>query len=296
MLGEDHADVHSPEPKFGPVLACAINISEGRDGSVIDALRRAAGTHLLDLHADIHHNRSVLTLAGTDVEEAARQVVGAAVGLVDIRHHSGAHPRLGAVDVVPFTPLGSSALDDAVSARDRFAGWAAAELDLPCFLYGPERSLPDVRRSAFTALLPASGPDHPHPTAGAVAVGARGPLVAYNLWLPPRSGVELARKVAAAVRGPAIRALGFDLGGRGQVSCNLTDPLAVGPDAAFDAVATHAEVDRAELVGLVPARVLEAIPSPRWEALDLSPSRTIEARLQQAGLDDAGRGERWPRW
>ena len=274
------------------MLGCAVNVSEGRDRSVIDALRRAGGRHLLDLHVDVHHHRSVLTLAGEDVEDAARQVVSAAVGLIDIRSHAGAHPRLGAADVVPFTPLGSSTLHEAVSARDRFARWAAAELGLPCFLYGPERSLPDVRRSAFTALVPAIGPDHPHPTAGATAVGARGPLVAYNLWLAPGSGVELAREVAAAVRGPAIRALGLYLGGRAQVSCNLTDPLALGPDAAFDAVAMHAEVDRAELVGLVPAGVLEAIPSSRWEGLDLHPSRTIEARLRQAGLDEPGRGGR----
>lgn len=266
------------------MLGCAINVSEGRHRPVIDALRLAGGRHLLDVHSDAHHHRSVLTLAGPDVEEAVRQVVAAAVGLIDIRSHAGAHPRLGAADVVPFMPLASSSLDDAVSARDRLARWAADALGLPCFLYGPERPLPEVRRTAFVSLSPVTGPHHPHPTAGAMAVGARGPLVAYNLWLAPGSGVDLARKVAAAIRGPAIRALGLGLGDRAQVSCNLIDPLAVGPDAAFDAVATRAEVDRAELVGLLPARVLETIPSSRWETLDLSPSRTIEARLEQAGL------------
>lgn len=274
------------------MLGCAINVSEGTDRALIGALAEAGQENLLDVHSDFHHNRSVLTLAGPGVEDAARRLVAAAVGLIDIRRHSGAHPRLGAADVVPFAPLGSSTLGHAVAARDRFARWAAVELGLPCFVYGPERSLPDVRRSAFATVVPSTGPRHPHPTAGAVAVGARGPLVAYNLWLAPGSRVELARKVAAAVRGPAIRTLGLEVGGQAQVSCNLIEPLAVGPDAAFDAVARHAEVERAELVGLAPAEVLRAIPSSRWEALDLSPSRTIEARLRQAGFDEPGRGGR----
>ncbi len=269
-----------------------MNVSEGRDPSLIAALADAAGPALLDVHSDPHHHRSVFTLAGPGVEEGARRLARVAVDRVDLRSHRGAHPRLGALDVVPFVALAGSSPGDAVAARDRFAHWAADELKVPCFLYGPERALPTVRREAFSSLHPDAGPGRPHPSAGAVAVGARGALVAYNLWLAPGSGLDLARKVAAAVRGPAIRALGLSLRHRAQVSCNLIDPLAVGPDAAFDAVAMHAEVDRAELVGLLPARVLEAIPSSRWEALDLSPSRTIEARLRQAGFDDPDRGGR----
>jgi glutamate formiminotransferase len=193
--------------------------------------------------------------------------------------------------VVPFAPLEGSSSDDALLARDRFARWTADSLGVPCFVFGPERSLSDIRRRAFTTSLgPDTGPGRPHPSAGALCVGARGLLVAYNLWLAPGSDVEVAREVATAIRAPGIRALGLDLDGRAQVACNLIDPLVVGPDAVFDAVARHVRVARAELVGLVPARVLEAIPSSRWPALDLSPSRTIEARLEQAGLDDAGRG------
>lgn len=274
------------------MLACVINVSEGRDRAVIEALRLAGGSHLLDLHADSDHHRSVLTLAGPDVEDAARRVVSASLAHVDLRTHRGAHPRMGAADVVPFTPLAGASVHDAVAARGRLARWAADELGLPCFLYGPERSLPEIRRNAFAALAPDTGPTHPHPTGGATAVGARGPLVAYNLWLGPGSGPDVARTVATAVRGPGIQALGLQIGDRAQVSCNLVDPLAVGPDAAFDAVAEHAEVARAELVGLVPARVLEAIPSHRWQVLDLGPTRTIEARLEEAGLDGAGRGGR----
>ena len=189
----------------------------------------------------------------------------------------GAHPRLGVVDVVPFAPLSGSALTDAVAARDRFAGWAAAELGLPCFVYGPERSLPDVRRAAFSTLVPDAGPPVAHPTAGAVCVGARPVLVAYNVWLT--GGLAEARRVAAAVRGPYVRALGLDVGGRAQVSMNLVDPFVVGPEAAYDTVAAHAAVEGAELVGLVPEDVVATVGRRRWAELDLDPSRTIEARL-----------------
>lgn len=257
---------------------------------MLRALGVAAGSHLLDRHTDPHHHRSVLTLAGPRVEEAARRVVSEAVARIDLRTHHGTHPRLGAADVVPFTPLEGSTFDDAVAARDRFARWAGDSLGVPCFVFGPERSLPDIRRGAFTSLAPTTGPDRPHPSAGASSVGARGLLMAYNLWLASGVDAQAARQVAAAIRGPGIRALGLDLDGAAQVSCNLIDPLAVGPDAAFDAVARHVPIARAELVGLVPARVLQAIPSQRWRTLDLSPSRTIEARLAKAGLDVAGRG------
>jgi glutamate formiminotransferase len=262
------------------VLECVINVSEGRRPEVIDAIAAAGGSCLLDVHSDPHHHRSVLTLAAAEgLEDAVRQVAAEAVRRIDLRGHAGAHPRLGAVDVVPFVPLAGATLADAVAARDRFAAWAADELRLPCFLYGPERSLPDVRKHAFAALEPDAGPPVPHPTAGAACVGARPVLVAYNVWLAEGADVALARSVAAAVRGPAVRALGLDVGGRAQVSMNLVDPLALGPDRAYDEVAARAPVDRAELVGLVPAAVLRAVGAQRWDELDLDPSATIEARL-----------------
>jgi glutamate formiminotransferase len=267
------------------VLECIVNVSEGRDGRLIDALAGAAGRCLLDVHADPFHHRAVLTLAGADVEERARAVARQAVLRIDLRGHAGAHPRLGAVDVVPFVPLEGAALDDAVAARGRFAAWAADALDVPCFLYGPERALPAVRREAFRTLLPDTGPPRPHPTAGAMCVGARPVLVAYNLWLAAGTSLETARQVAAAVRGPSVRALGLDVGGTKQVSLNLVEPMSVTPADAYDAVAAQAGVERAELVGLVPAAVLEQIPRRRWAELDLDPSRTIETRLAEAGAD-----------
>ncbi len=132
--------------------------------------------------------------------------------------------------------------------------------------------------------MPAAGPAVPHPTAGAAAVGARPILLAYNLWLA-EPDLAAARAVAGAIRGPGIRALGLAVGASVQVSCNLIAPWVVGPGAAFDAVASRAAVARAELVGLAPRAILDAEPRHRWPELDLDPSKTIEARLEQAGLD-----------
>lgn len=274
---------------MGAVLACVVNISEGRDLGVVDAIAAAAGDHLLDAHHDPWHHRSVLTLAGPEVEDATRAVAVAAVDRLDIRAHEGVHPRLGVLDVVPFVPLANARLEEAVGARDRFARWLGAELGVPAFFYAPERSLPDVRRRAFVDLAPDAGPDVAHPTAGASCVGARGALVAYNLWL---AGADLAtaRAIAAAIRSSSVRALAFPVGDHVQVSCNLVDPERHTPDAVFDAVAARAPVARAELVGLLPRAVLERVPVPRWAALDLDPSKTIEARLEQAGLDGGSGG------
>ncbi|HUR18203.1 MAG TPA: hypothetical protein VMZ51_04615 [Acidimicrobiales bacterium] len=280
------------------MLECVVNVSEGRDAAVIEALRQAGGPSLLDVHSDADHHRSVLTLAGGGLEEAVRRVAAAAVSAIHIGIHEGVHPRMGAVDVVPFAPLVGSDLADAVAARDRFAEWAAVELSVPCFLYGPERTLPELRRSAFAGLVPHTGPPQPHPTAGAIAVGARPVLVAYNLWLASGATLEQARDVARAIRGPAVRALGLRVHGAVQVSCNLVDPLVFGPEAAYDAVAARVPVARAELVGLAPEAVVSAVPAGRRPELDLDSPRTIEARLLRAGLDvgrsgaSTGRGRR----
>lgn len=262
----------------GPVLECVVNISEGRDLATVEAIAAAAGRDLLDVHTDPHHHRSVLTLVG---EDAPRAVAAEACSRLDLRAHRGVHPRIGVVDVVPFVPLGEAELADAVAARDRFGAWSAAELGLPGFAYGPERSLPDVRRHAFAGLDPTWGPRLPHPSAGAVAVGARPLLVAYNAWLA-EPDLALAHRVATAVRRPGIRTLGLAVGDRVQVSMNLVDPLVVGPAAAADAVAAHAAVAGFELVGLVPRATLDAITPDRWAALDLAEDRTIEARLALA--------------
>jgi glutamate formiminotransferase len=261
-------------------LLCAMNLSEGRRPALVDAIAAAGGAAVLDVHTDADHNRAVVTLAG---EEAVQAVAAEAVARLDLRDHVGVHPRLGVVDVVPFAPVVAGPLDAAVAARDRFARWAGEALGLPCFLYGPERSLPDVRRAAFTTLPPETGPDQPHVTAGACVVGARGPLVAYNLWLAD-ADLATARAVAASLRSSAVRALGFPVAGHVQVSCNLVDPGSVGPAAVHDAVAAQVAVARAELVGLLPASVLASIPRARWAELDVGEDRTVEARLEARGL------------
>ena len=184
-----------------------------------------------------------------------------------------------------------------MAARDAFARWSGDALGVPCFLYGPERSLPEVRRDAFDALFPDFGPRAPHPTAGATAVGARPVLVAYNVWIAelpgrpdPVSAVEVARELAASLRGPDVRALGLAVATGGQVSCNLTDPTRVTPAAIYDAVAEGVArrgctILRAELVGLVPSAVLDAVPRHRWAELGLRAEDTIESRLARRGTD-----------
>ncbi len=295
----------------GALSECVINISEGRDHAVIAAVGAAGGDSVLDVHSDREHHRSVLTLGGPleTVEESARLVVAAAVSLIDLRSHAGIHPRLGAVDVVPFVALPDPVhpprvlRPDVLDARDRLAEWAGAELGLPCFLYGPERTLPDIRRLAFRSLPPDTGPYAPHLTAGATAVGARPVLVAYNVWIAGPAdrdpgdrrdhALRVARSLAAALRGPAVRALGLPTEAGAQVSINLIDPGSVPFPSLYDTVAGGAEsrecsVLRAELVGLLPARVLDQVPRQRWSELDLSPDRTIEGCMQARGYPLAG--------
>jgi glutamate formiminotransferase len=262
------------------VLECVVNVSEGRDDAALDAIAAVAGDDLLDLHRDPHHHRAVLTLVGTD---APRAVAEAAVARLDLTDHDGVHPRLGVVDVVPFVALGTSTPADAAAARDAFASWFGETVGVPCFRYGDERTLPEVRRRAFADLAPDTGPAQPHPTAGACAVGARPPLVAYNAWLG-EDDLAAARAIAAQVRRPGLRTLGLQVGDRVQVSMNLVAPDELGPAVAYDLVRAAAEargrtVAGAELVGLVPEPVLAAVPRGRWAELDLAEDRTIEARL-----------------
>jgi glutamate formiminotransferase len=292
-------------PDRGALAECVINVSEGRNRSAVNAIRDAGGTTVLDVHSDAEHNRTVLSLGGplALVEDAARALVTEAVARIDLRDHQGVHPRFGAADVVPFVPLTGgggheTAWSQVIEARDRFARWAGADLRLPCFLYGPERSLPEVRRSAFRSLEPDTGPRTPHPTAGASAVGARSVLVAYNVWITARpdhdtpghqpSALTVARALAGALRSPTVRTLGLAVSAGAQVSFNLIDPGTTSLADLYDAVAVGAEsrgctVLRAELVGLLPETVLRATPRHRWAELDLSEARSIEARLAARG-------------
>jgi glutamate formiminotransferase len=265
---------------------CVINISEGRDVSKLTKLLEACGTALLDVHSDPYHNRSVFSMSGPDVENAAKQLATVAVEILDINNHIGVHPRMGVVDVVPFVPLFDAAIEDALETRNRFAEWMAAELDVPCFVYGPERALPQIRKDAFNALKPDFGPNKLHKTAGATCVGVRPLLVAYNLWLKVND-LALAERIAEELRSKHVRALGMQTGDAVQVSCNLLAPDVVGPMFLYDAVSQYAPIAKAELVGLVPDSVFRATPYERREELGIDEEKTIEAALTRAGFISA---------
>ena len=267
--------------EFARIFECVPNVSEGRDADVIEACARAierAGASLAHRTSDAVHHRSVFTFFGSYavVRAAAIELACVAARRIDLRAHAGAHPRIGALDVLPFVAFGDATRDDAVAlARDTASGiWDAC--GIPCVFYGAAATsakriaLPAVRAGGFEALLerghPAGPPDvgdiAVHPSAGAVAVGVRGPLVAYNVVLAT-GDIAIARAIAHDLRerggGPrTLRCLAIALGPeRVQVSCNITDPEAVDLGLVFDLVKTFAfsygtSVVSSELIGLVP--------------------------------------------
>ena len=280
------------------MLEAVVNVSEGRDSSWLHRLAEST-EGCVDLHVDADHNRSVLTIIGrqTDLIDSILAIGTSLLETRSLDRHDGVHPRRGLLDVVPFVPLGAATIADAAAARDLAASRLSVELGIPCFLYGPpspsspagyeSRTLPEIRRSAFSTLHPDLGPPNPHAIAGASAVGARPYLVAWNIWL---SGVSLARtqEIAASLRTPAVRSLGFEVSGGTQVSCNLINPTVVTPAHVADLVAAALDgsgsIIRCELVGLVPASVLHAVDQRRHEELDLDPTKTIESRCAAQGI------------
>jgi len=296
------------------LLECVPNFSEGRRRDVLDAIgaaARAAGARLLDLHADADHHRSVFTLAGpaAAVRDAAVAAARVAVERIDLRDHRGEHPRLGAVDVVPFVPLEGAGMDDAVAAARDVGRRLGDELGLPVFLYEraatrPERrNLADLRRPRFEGLLdlvgrdpawtPDFGPARTHPTAGCAVVGARPFLVAFNVDLES-ADVALARRIARRIRErdgglPALKAIGLLIAARGcaQVSMNLCDVDRTGMLEAYRAVEAAARdegvaVRSSELVGLVPRKALPPDPARSIRLLDFRPDCVLEERLAAA--------------
>lgn len=289
------------------LLECVVNVAEGRRADVLAELAAACGAALLDLHADADHHRSVFTLAG-EPETLLRHLMNLADAVrqwVDVSDHVGVHPRLGALDVVPFVALGATPPPVAADTARAFAARLDAELSVPVFLYGAAdpagRTLPDIRRHAFTDRAPDFGPPVPHPTMGATSVGARPVLIALNCDLTSGDR-ELARAVARGVRErdgglKGIRALGFALESRhrAQVSMNLVDLSATGVEAACREVrhrarALGAEVGAVELVGLMPEDELARCSDAFLAWSGLGPDSTIEARLRAAGLRPPGAG------
>ncbi|MDH2904317.1 MAG: hypothetical protein PXZ08_10285 [Actinomycetota bacterium] len=272
------------------MFECVVNISEGRDGALLDRFSRAAGPSLRDRHSDHFHNRSVFTLvnAAPALLGDLRSLIDVAMSSLDLTAHEGVHPRLGVVDVVPFVALAPDVFANARQLRDLTAKWIARAYDIPVFLYGPllegDRSLPYVRAHAFKDLAPDFGPPHADPRHGATVVGAREILVAWNIWLKNVS-LERAALLAKLVRRPGVRALGLQVGDEVQVSCNLVDINLATPSQIYDHVAAHLELPgvivRAELVGLIPQSLLSKEDPRRWAQLGLSTDATIETRIGQ---------------
>lgn len=278
-------------------LECVPNVSEGRDRAVIDRLASAAGATLLDVHVDPDHHRSVYTLAHDRprVEHGIRRMAEEALEHLDVTAHRGVHPRLGALDVVPFVALHPGRREEAIDAARAFAGWLGGTLEVPVFLYGgvdtAGRGLPEIRAAAFERIRPDHGPAAPHPTFGAAVVGERPLLVAVNCLLDT-DDLEMAQAIATRVRErdgglPGIRALGFRLESRrcAQVSMNVTDLTRTGVEEACTTVRARAEalgaiVTEIELVGLVPESEYESWSDEFREWSGVGADRTIEARLR----------------
>lgn len=264
---------------------------------------------VLDTHIDPDHNRSVITFVAAPelIVEAAVRVVGLAAELIDMRQHSGVHPRLGATDVLPFVPISGVTMDDCVALAHQAGNRIAKELSIPVFYYEhaalrPERkNLEDVRRGALELLreqiavdpsrAPDAGPLQVHETAGAIAIGARPFLIAFNVNLRTRD-VLVARKIARAVRArhgglPFLKALGFDLSTRGlaQVSMNIVNYEVTGIAQAYEAVRHEAEgmgveIVGAEVVGLVPEKALDRTADYFHKLENFSEDKILEHRLR----------------
>lgn len=312
------------------------NVSEGRRLDVVDrmaaAIETVDGVFLLDRTSDASHNRSVFTLAGEHgpVQDALERLVATAIHEIDMAAHTGEHPRIGAVDVIPFVPLASTTMDDCVELAHGFGERIAERFDLPVYFYAnaarrPERvKLADVRRGQYEGLReevsqrgrePDAGPARLHPSAGAVAVGARPFLIAYNINLAS-DDVELAKRIARRVREsggglPRVQANGFWIAelGRAQVSMNLLDfavtPLWLVWDTVRDVAAEDGvELAESELIGLAPLAAMLAVAdhagAPSEGAVerrlaqaasylrlrDFSPMQALELRLEAARADD----------
>ncbi len=295
------------------IVECVPNFSEGRHRRVLnglaEALRGVPGAHLLDQQADAFHNRSVFTLAG-DPEamlEAAFRGVVVALEEIDLNQHRGQHPRMGAADVVPFVPLDGTTMDDCIDLARALGARIGEELAIPVFLYGkaatrPEReNLAHVRLGQFEGLaaslgrsperMPDFGPPRIHPTAGATAVGARGLLVAYNVYLDT-DDLQPARAIARAIRTsggglPGVKALAFEVDGRAQVSTNLVDLAATTPIQAFRAIATRAgslgvAILKSEIVGLCPEGVLSGADASEMRLQDSREAHLLEPKVRAA--------------
>src|SRR5437762_1299283 len=296
------------------LIECIPNVSEGRRQDVVaamaDAVRRATGVRLLDYSSDPSHNRSVFTLVGdaAGVEQAVLALFERAVADIDLRTHRGEHPRLGAVDVVPFVPIEGVTMADCVALAKKTGAAIAQRFQVPVYLYeeasdNPARkNLEDIRRGEFEGLAakmaaaewaPDFGPATPHTSAGASAVGARMPLIAYNINLAT-DRIDVAKKIAAAIRQSSggfryVKAAGFKLEDRGivQVSMNLTNYEKTPIFRVFETVKREAErygvsILESEIVGLIPSAALNATAEFYLQIADFKAEQVLENKLRQS--------------
>jgi glutamate formiminotransferase len=294
------------------IIECIPNISEGRRSDVIEAIasaiRAVPGVRLLDYSSDASHNRSVFTLVGdtAPLETAILAMFEQALDRIDLRTHSGEHPRLGAVDVVPFVPIEGITMDGCVALAKDVAQKVADRFSLPVFLYeeassNPARkNLEDIRRGEFEGLeakmagagwTPDFGPAQPHPSAGASVIGARMPLIAYNINLDTNR-IDVAKKIAAAIRQSSggfryVKAAGFALDDRGivQVSMNLTNYQKTPIFRVFEVVKREAErygvrVLESEVVGLIPSAALVGAAEYFLQLERFSADQILENKLR----------------
>jgi len=286
-------------PTARVTLLAIPNVSEGRDQETIERIADAFDARLLDVHSDADHHRSVFTLAGESGELANAVARGAAEAVrnIDLEQHHGIHPRVGAIDVAPIVYLDPADRGAACAEALVLGDLLGDELELPVFLYGelaPGRTRAELRRGGPAKLAerihagelrPDFGPKRPHPTAGAVLVAARPPLVAFNVELAPPATPDDAKSIAARIRdgGPegleSVRAIGLWLDARevAQVSTNVEDHRATPLAKVVEAVALHAAPSRAELVGLAPRAAFEGFP----DDLPVANRRTIEDALAE---------------
>jgi glutamate formiminotransferase len=286
------------------------NFSEGRDAAAIDSIGEALSAHakLLDVHTDVDHNRSVFTLVGDEAAlvEALIAGIACACDCIDLRDHAGAHPRIGAADVVPIVPVVPSDMERACATALELGGRIGEELGLPVFLYGelaPDRGPAFFRRGGPEELQrridddevePDFGPRQLHQTAGGVIVGARRPLIAFNVNLSD-ANVEAAKAIARLIRErdggfPGVRALGLDMleAGHAQVSMNVEDWEAsalheIVAAIEREAAALGVEIAGAELVGLMPAGAAAAAAGAALRIDGFDASRLLELRLLDGG-------------
>jgi glutamate formiminotransferase len=294
------------------IIECVPNVSEGRRPDVVEALvaaiRRVPGVRVLDYSSDASHNRSVLTLAGdaAPLKNAILALVDRAVGAIDLRSHSGEHPRVGAVDVVPFVPIEGASMADCDALAKETAGEVAQRFGVPVYLYeeasdNPARkNLEDIRRGEFEGLAakmarpewrPDYGPAAPHATAGAVVIGARMPLIAYNINLAT-DRLDVAKRIAAGIRHSSggfryVKAMGITLEDRGvvQVSMNLTNFEKTPIFRVFETVKREAarygvNVLESEIVGLVPAAALVRAAEYFLQLEGFKADQVLETRLR----------------